>query len=136
MREYLKPSVRKITEEITFLRADAQYIVKTTDEYCPGESCGRPGTIEFMTGSDAFIEYCLKSGEDPVGLFKDFKCLETGKQVYHEVVVGLVPGGSQKCDEDQTAVILHLTFNPSLPPVCTVTSLIEKGVDQCQESCN
>ena len=133
--KYQKPSIFVLNESV-FFNANAQYVLNITDQWCHGDACGEPKTIELATGTDLYDDDCIDSGEDPTGDYMDLKCLETGNEIHHMVVVGYTYGGTETCGIDQTPVIIHFAINPGFPEVCTVTAEInEKGEDQCQQSC-
>ena len=135
MKRYLRPSIIVLNEQV-FFNGNAQYIVNITDQYCHGDACGEPLTVEFASGTDLYMDDCIGSGEDPTGEYQDIKCLEIGDQVYRQVVADYTYGGSDQCGIGETPVIIHWTFNPSLPPVCTITAEVnEEGVDECKQSC-
>ena len=130
---YQKPSIF-LLNDLMQLCGQAQYIIKITDEQCHRLACGNPYNIEIQSAYESLYDACPHNAP-PVDAIISLKCLETGDQVYEEHVVSVVPGGSASCFEDETPVVVHLTFNPGLPQTCTVTSDIMEGRDYCLGEC-
>lgn len=133
-KEYLKPKLFYVLKPISIV-AQGQYILNITDEYCHGEACGETDRKEFTNGSDVITEGCFGRTGPYQGDVTDWKCLETGDQIYHMIFVSVTPGGSAKCDLEDTPSVFHITFEPGLPQLCTVTRQVEKGVNRCLERC-
>lgn len=130
---YQKPRSFALKEQV-FLFAQTQYILKLTNEYCYGATCGHPVDQEYRSGTSVDVPGCVGKGP-AVGEETQFQCLETGGQIYYQVCVGIEPGGDG-CLDPSDRVIYHMTVDPGLPQTCTITSIIMDGVDLCSKVCN